>query len=114
MLFRSQGVAVPARSLPKSSSSLAANLSQSPAPRISPAPAAFSVPRREDIPAANPFSSPPNPFGSPGPGEAEDNPFAEASSRPPVGSRAGPVVEEANNPFGDDGDYDEEKNPFAD
>ena len=89
-----------------------------------------SVPKKENIKPANPFSDTPqgNPFGSPTSNESlgEDNPFAKGS----VPSKASKLLGDGN-PFGTrspspqpemsskakqllgDADYDEDKNPFA-
>jgi len=99
----SLGTSIPRRQ----TGSIAANLSQSPAPRMAPVPSPHTVLRREDIKPANPFGSPDS-----GSSLGDDNPFAETSvpRKPAPGPAPVPT-----NPFGDDCDgYDEEKNPFAD
>jgi len=97
------GTSIPSRQ----TGSIAANLSQSLAPRMGPLPSPHTVLRREDIKPANPFGSPDS-----GSSLGDDNPFAETSvlRKPAPGPAPVPT-----NPFGDDCDgYDEEKNPFAD
>jgi len=97
------------------SGSLASNMSSSIPQRQMPAASSFSppnlsVPKREDIPAANPFGTPDSDS------LGEENPFASSpkGGNTPFRRSVSPLAKSPTNPFGDgSGEYDEDLNPFA-